>query len=80
MEGESTTLREAKTEMDEGLRRVMPDSWEGHGRLAIRASDAVPRSIEDRAIARMTDLSAEKDATPERIANLLIDKISEKTD
>ena len=78
MEGDSTTLRDAKNEMDKGLRTVMPDSWEGHGRLAIRGSDVVPRRMETKAIERVATLSDEKDATPERIAELLIEKLSER--
>ena len=78
MEGNSTTLRKAKREMDRGLTEVMPDSWEGHGRLAIRRSDAIPMSIEKKAIAKVENLSDEKDATPKEIAELLIEKFAER--
>ena len=78
MEGNSTTLREAKQQMDNGLTDVMPDSWKGHGRLAIRRSGAIPLSIEKKAIEKVEKLSDEKDATPEAIAELLIDKFEER--
>jgi hypothetical protein len=77
MENDST-LREVKTDMDKGIRGVMPESWDGHGRMAIRRSDAIPRHIESKAIDKMSNLSAEKEATPERIAKLLIEELSER--
>jgi len=79
MESDSTTLREAKQQMDNGLTEVMPGSWKGHGRLAIRRSDAIPLSIEKKAIEKVEKLSDEKDATPEEIAGLLIKKFAERS-
>jgi len=78
MESDSTTLREAKRQMDDGLTEVMPDSWKGHGRLAIRRSDAIPPSIEKKAIEKVEKLSDEKDVTSEAIAELLIEKFAER--
>jgi hypothetical protein len=78
MEGDSTTLREMKHEMDESIAVVMPDSWEGHARIAIRESDDIPTSIEQSAIKRAVELADKKNAQPERVANKLISTLVEK--
>ena len=79
MEGNSTnSLRSYKNDLDNICEGVMPDSWEGHARLAIRESEDVPESIEDKAIAKANKIADKKGVSPERAANALISKLAEK--
>jgi hypothetical protein len=78
MEGNSTnSLRSYKNDLDNICKSVMPDSWEGHARLAIRESEDVPESIEDKAIEKANRLADEKGVAPERVANKIIGHIAE---
>ena len=80
MEGNSTTdlVRDAALEMDEMMAGVMPSSWEGHARIAIRNSEDVPASIEEKAIGKALNLSEKKGTTPKRAAKGLIKALEEK--
>lgn len=79
MEGHDL-LRQHRVAIDEACENVMPDSWHGHARLAIRKSDAVPSSIENEAIAKASSIADNTGVSPERAANKLISKIAEKRD
>jgi hypothetical protein len=77
MEG-SDILRQHRIALDRGIKDVMPDSWEGHARLAIRQSEDVPESIEDKVIVKANKIAYKKGVSPERAANALISKLVEK--
>jgi len=79
MEAETTQrMSEYKESLDRAMKGVMPDRWKGHGRLAIRQSDVIPPEVEDKAIVKMNKLADKKGVKPERVANKLIESISEK--
>jgi hypothetical protein len=74
------TLSDYKQKLDENLATVMPRSWDGHARLAIRQSDDVPASIREHAVEKAVTLAHTKDKTPEKAANDLIRAIQKKRD
>lgn len=77
--GDTTdVLRQHRIALDRDMAGVMPDSWEGHARIAIRESDEVPESIEEQAIEKALSLANEKDYAPEKVANKLISHIADK--
>ena len=79
MEGNSTnTLRSYKNKLDNNLTGVMPDSWEGHARIAIRESDVVPAEKEESIIEKANKVANKKDVKPERAANAFIKKLAER--
>ena len=81
MEEDSTNgfdMRQYKHEGDKMMEGVMPSSWEGHARIAIRDSDDVPESIEEKAIGKALNLSEKKGTTPKRAAKGLIKALAEK--
>jgi hypothetical protein len=81
MEGDSSSLvRSTALEMDKALSSVMPSSWEGHARIAIRNSDSVPESIEEKTIEKANNIADKKGVSPERAANSLIKHIADKMD
>jgi hypothetical protein len=75
---EDSTLRRYRTELDENLTDVMPDSWKGHARLTIRQSDKVPDEIKESAVEKAVELYQKKDKSPEKAANDLIKAIVKK--
>lgn len=83
MEGDSKNgfdMEQYKNNLDDSISGVMPDSWKGHARLCIRESEAVPDSIESKAIDKANKIADKKGVSPERAANALISKIAEKRD
>lgn len=74
----STIMRSHKTDLDTGIAGVMPQSWDGHGRLAIRESEHVPMSVEQKAIEKAVELSEKKDITTERAAEAIIKQFAER--
>jgi len=73
-------MRSYKNDLDNICASVMPDSWEGHARIAIRENEDVPESIEDSAIEKANSIAEKKGVTPERAANALIGQILDKMD
>jgi len=78
MEEETTIAEEAAYEMDKGIAAVMPPSWEGHARISIKESENIPAKIEDKAIAKVRNLSEEKNASPQTVAKKLISHFAEE--
>ncbi len=74
----SEKLSEYKNSLDRVRANVMPDKWEGHGRIAIRESEAVPASVEETAIEKMNKLVNKKGKSPEKAANDLIRAVQKK--
>jgi len=80
MEGDSTTetLRQYKNDLDRGIHNVMPDTWKGHGRMAIRAREDLDRETEEKAIAAMSRVMDKNPEYPaEKVANKVIEKLTE---
>jgi len=77
---EETTnpLRSYNLDLDNICAGVMPDSWEGHARIAIRESEHIPESIEEKAIGKALKLSDDKGTTPKREALQLIKALKQK--
>lgn len=78
MAEETTLLRQHNKALDRGLKGVMPDTWEGHGRLTIRESDVIDSDMEPAAIEKMDNLVDKKGYTPEKAANALIRAVQKK--
>lgn len=81
MEEETDILRQHRVALDRTAKQVLPDSWEGHGRLAIRDSD-LPKELEPKAITVLNNLADKKPEAfdehgAETVANRVIAKLTE---
>jgi hypothetical protein len=83
MEGDSTTetLRDYKKNLDSICAGVMPDSWEGHGRLAVRESESLSGEKEAQAIQKLAEVSEKKPHLfekygAEKVANKVIERLA----
>lgn len=77
-EDTTETLRQHNIELDQIIADVMPDDWEGHARIAIRESDEIPKSLEEKAILKAARLAEDKGVAPTRVATKLIDKVADQ--
>lgn len=75
---DSFDMAEYEYNLDKGAASVMPDDWHGHARVAIWDSEEVPRSMAEKATNKAIKIADKKGVKPERAANSLISKISEK--
>jgi hypothetical protein len=84
MKGDTTNiLRQHNKALDRGMAGVMPDHWEGHGRLLIRddENDLSPEQ-EEKAIEHLENLARKKPQHfdkygAEKVANRVIAKLTE---